>query len=251
MEENQELETPKKRCKECGDDRPVTNFRLTGGRQKRIGVCSPCLEKRYKTADPERMKGRARRRAASKRARRPEWAVLRDSKTSDSKKKREGNNLDLDFIIRVLSEGCCYCGEKEIKLTLDRRDNTLAHTKENVNPACIRCNMLRGSMPYNAWMHIVPAVREAKDLGLFGSWRSQPINRKNPPPTESVAIEDSTRAPRCERWSKTKSLPPHEEVKRMVNETSLRAVAKKLNCSHVAVWKYLKQNDPNYAGDSR
>ena len=31
-----------------------------------------------------------------------------------------------------------------------------------------------------AWLHIVPSVREARELGLFGDWRTKPMNRKRP-----------------------------------------------------------------------
>jgi hypothetical protein len=33
-------------------------------------------------------------------------------------------------------------------------------------------------MPYLAWVHLIPAVREARELGLFGVWRSKPFNKK-------------------------------------------------------------------------
>lgn len=60
-------------------------------------------------------------------------------------------------------------------MTLDRIDNTRAHLKDNVVPSCIRCNYIRGSMPYEAWMNIVPSIRQTKELGLFGTWRSRPM----------------------------------------------------------------------------
>jgi hypothetical protein len=33
-------------------------------------------------------------------------------------------------------------------------------------------------LPYPARLHIVPSVKEARELGLFGDWRSKPFNRK-------------------------------------------------------------------------
>lgn len=266
---NEPEPVPKKRCKECGDERPETNFRRAGDRRYRISVCSPCLERRYKIADPEKIRERNNRKASAKRLRRPDWTILSDCRSSDNKKKRAGNNLDLEFVAEIIKNGCFYCGETTIKLTLDRKDNSQAHTKENVNSACIRCNMLRGSMPYAAWMHIVPAVREAKELGLFKEWRTQPISRKRPvtnkcqseqihsdlaQPVERAAVNrkvlGSSPRVRARRWSKTKEFPPVSEVKKMVEETSLRKVASTLKCSHVAVWKYLKDNE-QFAGDSR
>lgn len=63
-------------------------------------------------------------------------------------------------------------------MTLDRIDNDKAHTKENVVPACIRCNMIRGSMPYEAWINIAPSIKNTYELGLFGNWKTQPLNAK-------------------------------------------------------------------------
>ena len=52
----------------------------------------------------------------------------------------------------------------------DRIGNTLGHTTDNMVVACFRCNMLRGTLPYQVWLHIVPAVRPAREAGLFGGW---------------------------------------------------------------------------------
>ena len=116
--------------------------------------------------------------ASKVRADRPERAVLQDCRAADRKKGRPRGDLDLEFVREQLGKGCQYCGESEIRITLDRVDNKLGHVKSNVVPACIRCNYMRGSMPYGAWINIVPAVRNTRELGLFGDWRSQPFNRK-------------------------------------------------------------------------
>jgi hypothetical protein len=86
--------------------------------------------------------------------------------------------LDTEFIRNLISNGCQYCGETELRMTLDRIDNSIGHTRENVLPCCLRCNYIRGSMPFDAWMILVPAVRQAKEAQLFGTWRSIPFNRK-------------------------------------------------------------------------
>ena len=87
--------------------------------------------------------------------------------------------MDEPFVLAALKEGCRYCGETVLRISLDRIDNSQPHNKANVVPCCLRCNYLRGSMPYPAWLHIVPSVRGARLLGLFGDWRSQPFNRKS------------------------------------------------------------------------
>ena len=36
-------------------------------------------------------------------------------------------------------------------------------------------------MPYEAWLIIAPAVRDAYEKGLFGDWRAMPFNKKKAP----------------------------------------------------------------------
>jgi hypothetical protein len=99
--------------------------------------------------------------------------IVKDSRNADKKAHpRRENDLTVAFVEKLLAEsdGCLYCGETKLRMTADRIDNDLGHLQSNVNPSCIRCNVIRGKMPYVAWMLIVPAVREARILGLFGDW---------------------------------------------------------------------------------
>ncbi len=167
--------------------------------------------------------------------------------------KRHGyrNDLDLPFVRSELAKGCAYCGESATRITLDRIDNDIGHVRSNVVPACLRCNYMRGSMPYQAWLYLVPKVREARDLGLFGLWRSMPFNRTRVQMLEAKEPEYLT-APIPRRGtpngtkflSKSKTFPPAEELRRRVRTTSLRQVAKELGCSHVTVWQYLRKESP-------
>lgn len=95
--------------------------------------------------------------------------LLHDCKSSD-KKKGLTCDLDLEFIVELISKGCSYCQEKEILMSLDRIDNSVGHIKSNVISCCVRCNYLRGNMPYDAWLVVVKGVKEARELGLFGNW---------------------------------------------------------------------------------
>jgi hypothetical protein len=99
--------------------------------------------------------------------------IVSDSRRADKKAHPpRANDLTVAFVERLLAEadGCLYCGETELRMTADRIDNNLGHLQSNVNPACIRCNVIRGKMPYVAWMLIIPLVREARIQGLFGEW---------------------------------------------------------------------------------
>lgn len=96
--------------------------------------------------------------------------ILSDSKRND-KVKNQDNDLTLDFIKSILSANrCFYCENTNCKFTLDRIDNNLGHLQNNVNICCDRCNTLRGNMPYDAWLHICPAIKSARELGLFDNW---------------------------------------------------------------------------------
>jgi hypothetical protein len=163
-------------CKTCLDEKSIDVFGLTGKGRHRRRTCKVCVDKQR---DPATLKEKRRRVAARRREERPWMDTVLDSRNSDRKAGRKGHDLDWAFVKEVTSKGCSYCGETSLRMTLDRIDNDRAHSKSNVVPACIRCNYLRGSMPYSAWLHIVPAVRSARDLGLFGSWGIKPFNKKS------------------------------------------------------------------------
>lgn len=100
-----------------------------------------------------------------------------NSRRSDKAKKFR-NNLTKEFIENKISKGCSYCGEKRLRMTLDRIDNNRGHTRKNVRSACIRCNYARRDMPYAAWLHLVPRIKEARKRGLFGRWTGRIEKRK-------------------------------------------------------------------------
>jgi hypothetical protein len=99
----------------------------------------------------------------------PAQAILADARRADRKRGRECD-LDLDFIRAAVGAPCVYCGETEIRMTLDRVDNSLGHAKANVVGACERCNYLRRDMPYEAWLVVALGMRAARERGLFGTW---------------------------------------------------------------------------------
>ncbi len=98
--------------------------------------------------------------------------ILRDARRADALR---GRTCDLtkERIEALIAEGCRYCGETELRMTLDRVDNARGHTSENVVPACIRCNYARRDMPYEAWLCLAAGMRRARELGLFGGWTSR------------------------------------------------------------------------------
>ena len=166
------------RCRECGRMEPEVTFgfKKEGKVKYQHYLCHPCQAEYRKTMnhDPE-SKRRQMRRGAERRNKKRKLGlstvsdILKDSKSSDKKSGRQ-NDQDRKFIENEISHGCSYCGESNIRITLDRIDNSLGHLKSNVRAACMRCNYIRRHMPFDAWIAIVPAIESARKRGLFGLW---------------------------------------------------------------------------------
>ncbi len=161
-------------------------FRIRNGRRSHKSWCKGCSLKKNRVARKEgrwannpdvSKRGIAKAKSDRHSGHKLSRFVLEDSRKSD-RKRGLSNNLDYDFLDERLKQPCQYCGGTYVRMTLDRIDNAIGHTKENVVPACYRCNLIRGSMPYEAWLNIVSAIRDTYEKGLFGDWRTQPIARK-------------------------------------------------------------------------
>jgi hypothetical protein len=168
---------PTKVCGSCQKEFLTIEFPIhsSGGRRYPTYDCSTCQNDRRKgrkKINSDESKKRSRDRSRTKR-RDPEFRasiIFSDCKTSDKKHGREFD-LDVDFVEALIANGCVYCGDTANLMTLDRIDNTMGHTKANVNPACYRCNDLRSDMPYEAWMALTPTVKTIHEQGLFETWR--------------------------------------------------------------------------------
>ena len=158
-------------CKVCSRPLPLSKFEATPKGYRRR-TCASCRERSKR--DPTRRNAWQRRH----RLENPALYIVRDTRASDTKRGFGGNDLETGVVEELIAEGCSYCGASDLRMTLDRIDNDKSHQQANVVPCCIRCNLLRGSMPYVAWQLLVPSVRRAYELGLFGEWRSQPISRR-------------------------------------------------------------------------
>jgi hypothetical protein len=173
-------------CRDCGIDKDLeTAFRSTYTRKDGTKSYRPSCEE----CDT---KARTKRNTFSPWVGREQYRKLYDKKRSEDRKsgverdrwiftdcrntdKKKGlqNDLNREFIKTTIATGCSYCGETEIRIGLDRIDNAKGHTKDNVRAACMRCNYLRRDMPFAAWLTIVPAIRAAREAGLFGDWGSK------------------------------------------------------------------------------
>lgn len=156
-------------CRTCKNSLDDSNFQYRQDTGTYRTACRSCQNeiRREVYGEKERLHNRMTRRDPARRAN----VICWDSRKSD-KLGGLSNELTVQGVRDIFeSAGCCsYCGEADLRLTLDRIDNSVGHTWDNVNVACYRCNVLRRDMPYEAWMHIVPTIREARIKGLFGSW---------------------------------------------------------------------------------
>lgn len=164
-------------CRPCGTRKPLSELVPVNrnGKTYYRGLCLRCraeMHKKYRLTDRARA-GNARRAARLREKRAsgetPERWIVEDSKKSDRKAGRQ-HDLDVEFVRQEIAKGCRYCGEDRLRMTMDRIDNARGHTKDNVVPACVRCNDTRKNMPYEAWLVVADGMRKARIAGLFGSW---------------------------------------------------------------------------------
>ena len=150
-----------RKCKTCSKDKLLDEFHKTTTGYR--GSCRVCYNQTVGAKANLKMKNRR------KDPNRFAFFIVKDSKFAD---KKEGFESDLDesFVSHLIKNGCSYCGEKEIRLSVDRIDNSKGHTKDNVISSCVRCNFIRNDMPYEAWLILVPSVRLARESGLFENW---------------------------------------------------------------------------------
>lgn len=168
-------------CSKCLIDQPEDDFprRTIDGQRVLRKTCKSCYYgNEYKREKLQGKRGTMKQnkqqseRNKTQRANniRRGYFLLNDCRNSDRKHKRH-HDLDREFVDKMLKVGqCSYCEETELKLTLDRIDNELGHVKDNVRLACIRCNDIRSDMPFEAWIILVPSIKQAREQGLFKGW---------------------------------------------------------------------------------
>lgn len=84
-------------------------------------------------------------------------------RNSDKKKGLE-NNIDREWLARIILEGRCeYCGDTR-RLGLDRIDNSKGHTMDNVVVCCYDCNVARGNnFSYQEMKILGNTIRKIKE----------------------------------------------------------------------------------------
>ena len=163
-------------CTKCNIEKDVKSFRKFSRNNKeyRYNYCNSCDRNMSKAKGAEKKAAKERAYYRKKVEKYPEREIIHNCNRSDKKYFGKVNDLDQIFVKEIMQKKCTYCGSDNDLITLDRIDNSEPHNKENVLPACYRCNMLRGAMPYEAWMILVPSIKEVFEAGDFENWKFKP-----------------------------------------------------------------------------
>lgn len=180
-----------KRCRKCLVVLPLSYYYVGGHHPNGRSVCKHCYSLRFQSAYAKQSQERKDPAFRAK-------YILKDALSMDHRRGLECD-LTLEWVEAAIKNGCSYCGETTIRMSLDRIDNDLGHTTANVRPACTRCNFLRGTMPYEAWLYLTPRVREAREKGLFGEW-SGAISTWKGGRRMAAGIKQSRRSDPWEGW---------------------------------------------------
>lgn len=81
--------------------------------------------------------------------------------TCSSRSRRKGLEFSLliSDIKELMESPCTYCGDDTKPSEVDRKDSTKGYTKDNVTPACRRCNTIKNNVvTYDEMMKIVDVL---------------------------------------------------------------------------------------------
>jgi hypothetical protein len=157
-------ETEKRSCKACGNEKLLRSFpgriirHLTYLEVSFLNTCKRCHGQKNAQSVEEVKK------------RDPIYAHACRYWTR-SLRRGVKSDLKLHDIRLLLSCPCYYCETRQSDMTLDRKASGDGYTKANTVPCCWRCNTMKSDMPWEAWMKVVPAIRNAAKLRLFKDWR--------------------------------------------------------------------------------
>ena len=166
----------KRVCKDCDTEKDISEYEQQSPTTWRK-VCKKCrnikvYQRKKETGayDKRKEKQRLKRHDPQHRSK----FVVSDSNTAD-KNNNMTNNLTVEHVDSIISEGCSYCGiefgnDDNIKIGVDRIDHNKPHDIENVVPCCSRCNFIRRTLPYDVWLMIVPSIRKAVQDGMLDDW---------------------------------------------------------------------------------
>lgn len=90
--------------------------------------------------------------------------MMAQYRMKDKARGHQSEKISIDwFIENILTKECSYCGTSK-RIGADRVDNNTGHTKENIVPACYRCNTMRfNHFTYEQMLKIGAFIRDNID----------------------------------------------------------------------------------------
>jgi len=139
-------------CFRCDQERPATPEFFGREKSRPLGIsyeCRACHAARKKGRDRSRERWsemspeqRDKRRIVTRRYGRTDKG--RAIQLRKAYAKIDACDFTTDELLAVIQLPCTYCGTDAAPRGLDRIDNSKAHVKGNVLPACAPCNFARG-----------------------------------------------------------------------------------------------------------
>ena len=83
--------------------------------------------------------------------------------------KSRGKSFDITFkqFLTFLDVPCYYCGGPVSKVGLDRIDNAIGYTMENIVPCCTACNKMKLDMDLFTWYNHMRKILDNVDITLI------------------------------------------------------------------------------------
>jgi len=143
-------------CRVCSEEKPSSSFHK--GRTQ----CYSCA---YKKAGGSKYDAEYHRQYYKV------YQLIAKHKAYVHRDKRHGwiDSLSTDDALFLMQQPCYYCNT-EHALGLDRIDNTLGHSLQNVRSCCEKCNNILGDIPDDAKQLLKMGLKEIQQQGLLTKW---------------------------------------------------------------------------------
>ena len=143
-------------CRVCGIEKPLTSFNKTRTQ------CYACAYKKQ---------GGSKHNSEYMQQYYKTYQLIAKYKAYLHKDKQKGwdNSLNKDLALGLMKKPCFYCGEEYSK-GLDRIDNTLGHSIDNVRPCCEKCNNILGDLPDKAKLILKEGLTKIKQENILDTW---------------------------------------------------------------------------------
>jgi hypothetical protein len=143
----------KKKCSNCKETLSLENFYIrSDAPHRRLSHCKKCNHNKYLA----RMKDESYRKNSVKKSKkwqkenplRSKFLIARSNALNDKRRRSIAFSLTFEECVSMWNQGCYYCGDSLLNKSgssLDRRDNNLGYSLENVLPCCGKCNKIRNT----------------------------------------------------------------------------------------------------------